>query len=486
MQAAALNILARVKRSPFVFPLALLAGLAMVLITETAYRQATSSLDELGRMDAARTHIQSLLRRAVDAESGQRGYLLTGREQYLEPYSAALEEIHGSQRFLTDYYARSAEGEAAMKRLSTLVDVKLSELSTVMALYREGRHDAWRELLLLDIGREKMAEIRNAAEDLLRVESHGVDTSRRSIYDTLLLHRIGVFAMSAISLLALYMYLRQTRALDAQAREREHEIERQRDELEREVAERTRQLTELAQHLQTAREDERSRLARELHDELGALLTAAKLDAARIKSRLGTSMPEASERLAHLSETLNSGIALKRRIIEDLRPSTLSNFGLVPALEILAREFAERSQVEVVNHLTAVSLKPADELTAYRMVQEAFTNIAKHAQAGRVDLSLGESEGRVLVSVRDNGVGFEPGRQPASAHGLVGMRYRVEAAGGELAIISKPGLGTQVMALLPIKPEPAATPVSRLLQQPNESTDNPAGPPLMGSTGVEP
>ncbi|MCR5863724.1 MAG: CHASE3 domain-containing protein [Aquincola tertiaricarbonis] len=452
MQAAALNILARVKRSPFLFPLALVAGMAMVLITETAYVQATGTLDDLGRTARAREHLQTLLRRTVDAESGQRGFLLTGREQYLDPYRAALNEIHASQRFLSDYYGAMPDHAGLMTRMNKALDAKLSELATVMTLYREGRHDAWRNLLLLDIGREKMAEIRNLSEDLLSVESRRVESGRRGIYDTLLLHRIGVGAMSAVSLLALFMYLRQTRALEAEQEERQQAMARQRDELEREVVERTRQLTELAQHLQTAREDERSRLARELHDELGALLTAAKLDAARIKSRLGGNSPEASERLAHLSETLNSGIALKRRIIEDLRPSTLSNFGLVPALEILAREFGERSQIEVFNRMSPVSLKPADELTAYRLVQEAFTNIAKHAQASRVELTLEEHEGMVQVAVRDNGVGFDTGGKTRSAHGLLGMRYRVEAAGGELSIVSTPGLGTQVLALLPMKP----------------------------------
>ncbi len=100
-------------------------------------------------------------------------------------------------------------------------------------------------------------------------------------------------------------------------------LQAERERLEREVLRRTAELTELAQHLQTAREDERARLARDLHDELGALLTAAKLDVARIRPKLQQAMPEVLPRIAHLVETLNAGIALKRRIIEDLRPSTL-------------------------------------------------------------------------------------------------------------------------------------------------------------------
>jgi signal transduction histidine kinase len=210
------------------------------------------------------------------------------------------------------------------------------------------------------------------------------------------------------------------------------------------------QLTELAQHLQTAREDERSRLARELHDELGALLTAAKLDAARIKSRLGTGAPEAAERLAHLNEILNNGIALKRRIIEDLRPSSLNNLGLVAALEIQAREFGERCGIEVDCTLEPVALRPSAELTAYRLVQEAFTNIAKYAKAKRVEVNFAARDGVAEISVRDDGVGFDPSLRRPSAHGLLGMRYRVEAEGGRLALESSPGHGTRIHATLPL------------------------------------
>jgi signal transduction histidine kinase len=299
------------------------------------------------------------------------------------------------------------------------------------------------------------------SEQLLAEEMRKDAAGRRRVYDTLLLTRIGVAAMTAISLLALAMYLRQTAALEAHRRERQQAIEAERDQLEQEVARRTAQLTELAQqltalaqHLQSAREDERSRLARELHDELGALLTAAKLDAARIKSRLGTGWPEATERLTHLNDLLNNGIALKRRIIEDLRPSSLANLGLIAALEIQAREFAERSNIEVDCRLEPVPLKASSELTAYRLVQEAFTNIAKYAQARRIEVTLAPRDGSAEVSVRDDGIGFDTQQRRTSAHGLLGMRYRVEAEGGRFSLESAPGRGTLIRATLPLVDAP--------------------------------
>jgi signal transduction histidine kinase len=287
------------------------------------------------------------------------------------------------------------------------------------------------------------------SEGLLKLETARVDEGRSSVVQTLLLNRIGVTAMTALSLLALFMYLRQTSALVAQREEQRRVVQAERDQLEIEVALRTNQLTELARHLQTAREDERTRLARELHDELGALLTAAKLDVARLKSRLGTPKPEITERIQHLNEALNSGIALKRRIIEDLRPSSLSNLGLVAALDILITEWAGRSEIRVERALTPVTLRPAGELTVYRLVQEALTNVSKYAKASKVEIRLAANGGTVHVSVRDDGMGFDVKLPRASAHGLLGMRYRVESEGGRMVLRSAPGQGTVIEAHLP-------------------------------------
>jgi signal transduction histidine kinase len=465
MQDKSLNILLRLKRSPFVFPLAALAALALIFISETAYYQSTRAMGALDTVTAARNHLMNLSRRIVDAETGQRGYLLTARKEYLSPYRDAARDIDSDLHWLRNYYAAKPAQIALVDKLESRLNSRLSELDQTLRLFDEGKEEAWRTFVLTDIGKEKMDEIRSLLDQLLAEENRKDTAGRRDVFETLMLNRIGVATMSALSLLALGMYLRQTAALEAHRRERQEAIEAERDQLEQEVSRRTaqltelaQQLTELAQHLQTAREDERSRLARELHDELGALLTAAKLDAARIKSRLGATSPEASERLNHLSDILNNGIALKRRIIEDLRPSSLSNLGLLAALEIQSREFAERSGVEVDCQLSPVKLKPNVELTAYRLVQEAFTNIAKYAKATKVEVRLTEENGQACVWVRDNGVGFDTRQRRASAHGLVGMRYRVEADGGRFTLESAPGQGTCVRATLPLMAEEEAAP----------------------------
>jgi signal transduction histidine kinase len=265
----------------------------------------------------------------------------------------------------------------------------------------------------------------------------------------LLASRIGVAALSLVSLLALSLYLRQGAALEARQETQKTAAQADHVRLELEVARRTAELTALTKHLLTAREDERTRLARDLHDELGALLTLAKLDAARIRARLGDSAPEAQDRLAHLVVTLNSGIALKRRIIEDLRPSALSHLGLVATLKILAHEFSKSSGVRVHCALEPVPLEADAELVVYRFVQEAITNIGKHAKAQGMWLSLAAQGGQAAVSVRDDGVGFDAEVRRDSAHGLAGMRFRVEAEGGRMELSSATGRGTSIRVLMP-------------------------------------
>jgi signal transduction histidine kinase len=181
-----------------------------------------------------------------------------------------------------------------VRKLDELTRQRMSELNTTVRMFEESRNGPWRDLVLTDIGRETMLAIERQARDMAQVETQRIDVQRSQLTETLYVSRIGIAALVALSLGALLLYARQASRLDAERSERAASLRFERDRLEQEVERRTSEITQIANHLQTAREDERSRLARELHDELGGLLTAAKLDVARMRSRLAAPRPRCS------------------------------------------------------------------------------------------------------------------------------------------------------------------------------------------------
>jgi signal transduction histidine kinase len=432
-----------------ILALACAAAAAMVLVSEESYRHAVGALDSLGAMVDARANIQSLRWATFDAQIAAREFLLTGRDDYLLLHDDAQQRIGRDLLFLDRYYADAAAPQAVLQALHALTQSESADFARLRQRRAAGGGAAASEPVSRAAADDRIDAVRARSAELLALETANVADSRRNLYRSLMLGRAGIAALSMLSLLAVVLVLRNALARKRGYDARQNAASAERDALERMVVQRTQQLTDLTRHLQSAREDERNRLARDMHDELGALLTSAKLDAARLKSRLPTNSPEALERLEHLVATLNHVIALKRRIIEDLRPSALANLGLVPTLEILAREFAQTSGIAVHCALTPVSLGPSAELVAYRMVQEAITNITKYAKARNVWLCLSRDDDGAQISVHDDGIGFDPSRTGAAAHGLMGMRFRVEAEGGVLSVQSAPGHDTRILARLP-------------------------------------
>jgi signal transduction histidine kinase len=430
--------------------LALLAACILIGINETGFNQSTEALDDIAEASRTRGSLNRVLQNVLDAENGSRGYLLTGDPRYLEPYNAAVADVSHQLDALRLIYAPSAEEFTILAQLTRNVQRKLAEMDLSVRMRKQGNEDAWKFVLMTDVGKEHMDAIRDQATRLIHAATNKIEVSQVQVRRSLMLSRIGIAAVTVAGLLAFYLYLRQTTALKLAGEEQQKVLQQERDLLERQVRERTATLAELATHLQQVREEERGHLARELHDELGALLTAAKLDVARLKSRLGSQpTPEIAQRLQHLTEALNSGIALKRRIIEDLRPSSLSNLGLTASLEILAREFSERSGVEITAGVEQVELDEASQLTVYRLVQESLTNVGKYAEAKQVEISVRNYGNHVEVDIKDDGKGFNVADIRPSTHGLAGMRHRVEAAGGRLTVASAPGQGTRISAVLP-------------------------------------
>ncbi len=431
--------------------LALLATLVLVGINEAGYRQSSKALAEISQAQEARFAVNALLQDVLDAETGQRGYMLTGEARYREPYDSAIKDIGVHLARLRILYANRPAEQIHLSQLADHLSRKLAEMDMSLRLTRDGNTDASRFVLTTDVGREEMNRIREQAAALAALSERSLKAGQEQVGRALTLARGGIGIIALAGLLAFFLYLRQTHALQSAGERQQLALQRERNTLEAEVRERTASLAELATHLQEVRETERGFLARELHDELGALLTAAKLDVARLKSRLADS-PEATQRLQHLTELLNSGIALKRRIIEDLRPSSLSNLGLVASLEILGREFADRSGIQVEMVLEPVVMDEARQLTVYRMIQEGLTNIGKYAEATEATIVLKNYDNHLIVEVSDNGRGFDAQLARPSTHGLAGMRHRVEAAGGKLTVSSAPGEGTRLQAMLPTRP----------------------------------
>ncbi|WP_245896230.1 CHASE3 domain-containing protein [Ottowia oryzae] len=422
---------------------------AMLLINESAHTQTASMLQSVRVSSELLRTVNSLLRELAMAESAQRGYVLTADTAYLAPYRRSKDEVQKYVRQLDGAVALDADMREEASDLTKAVAQKFGEMDLVIRLRGQNKTDAANFVVSTNVGLDEMQRTRALGAQLIESASEQVVDNRVEIFRLLNVTRFGLAAGILAALFAFVLYTQQTRQMQRNDEEYNRSLEAERDALESQVQERTSRLTELATHLQHAVEDERAHLARELHDELGALLTAAKLDVARLKSRLPGDSPELADRVKHLTETLNQGIALKRRIIEDLRPSSLSNLGLMASLEILLREFGERSHIEMESALEPVTLNDTSDLTIYRVVQESLTNIGKYAQAKRVTVTLKNYVYHVELSVTDDGIGFNPGLTPHASHGLVGMRHRIEACGGRLDVTSAPGQGTRITATIP-------------------------------------
>ena len=191
---------------------------------------------------------------------------------------------------------------------------------------------------------------------------------------------------------------------------------------------------------------ERSRLARDLHDETGQALASILLGLKSLERQVG------EEPLAQIRALVASALADVRRLTVELRPPALDDFGLQAALERLASVHAEKSGLEVQLNVapTAKPLPATHETALYRIVQEALTNIVKHAQARSVSIVVASTDGSVRTVIEDDGVGFVPGAVREAALGLVGMRERVKLLGGRFEVQAAPGHGTTLIAELPL------------------------------------
>jgi signal transduction histidine kinase len=436
---------------------AAVVSVAILVVAELSQRWFSGAQAGIGHGLILRAKLLQLEKTVVEAETAQRGYLLSRKPAYLEPFQRSVEAIRPQQRALLDLAYQDKQVRDRLTELSELIALKLSEMERTIKLANAEEFERTLAVIESDEGRQLMEKIRASFTDLNRIVSQqmeansarwqeSMETSREAIVTAVGLD-VALIAILALLLIRDQRHAREETRMQASLAER----------LESEVDGRTRELSSLSAYLQTNSEREKARLARELHDELGGILTPAKMDLAWLQGRLGNS-PEYNERMGRLAGLIDQGIDLKRRIIENLRPSLLDHLGLASALQWYVDEACKSANLQCHIRISDnLERLPADlEIALYRVVQESVTNIVKHARAKRIDLSVERTSKGLRVEIVDDGIGIADLEMAKKlSHGLAGMSHRVRSVHGTFDIRSRPGHGTRIDVFVPLEPKKA-------------------------------
>ena len=435
--------------------LGIVVSLSILGFAELGYRRLEFANQAMGTALEMEAAVNETLALVSDAETGQRGYLLTGDPSYLEPYRNALPKLAAAQTRLRQLV--NANGSDSMieraGRINSLIGSKLTEMETTLALQNSNGREAALQVVASGVGKKAMDDIRSESQAILgELHKSALNGSARWSRD-IEVGRVGMLTMSAFTVGLLIVVGILARREIVGREEKRRSLVADRERLEREVSTRTAELSELSNYLQSVREEEKSRLARDIHDELGGILVGAKMDVAWAADRFRDREPEVANKHKRALVMLDEGVELKRRIIEELRPTLLDNLGLAPAIDWQVRQVCERAGLQCSLNLedTEVELPPDVTIAIYRIVQEALTNIVKYAKARHVDVELVQSSEGVSLVIQDDGVGLPPGADTnALSHGISGMRQRVRALGGEFRIRGKARAGTTLEVNIPV------------------------------------
>jgi signal transduction histidine kinase len=434
-------------------PLLLIGFLVGLFFLAAAGQSRLNSANE--RVHASELREQALsefIALVTDAESGQRGYLLTGDTSYLQPYTEGVAKVEAALERVREAYG-GKDDSREFQELRILTGKKLGELEDTLALFRRRGAAPAVNVLRTDVGKRTLDEISAIVRNMLLVESRELAAATAQWQADFQMSR---WVSSAGVILNIGLVLLATQLVYGDMRRRARQATNLRDqkqELEHQVDERTQELTALSTHLQGVSEQEKSALSRELHDELGGLLVAARMDLSWLQQRLPTNDAAIEQRFKRIHESLSAGVDLKRRVVEELRPTLLDNMGLFTALRWQFKETCRRAGLECTETIpdSEPKFNPDAAIGVFRIAQEALTNILKHAEARSADLSIDMEGDHFVLRISDDGKGIPPNRiQTNTSHGLASMRHRIAALGGSWEVRSPSTGGTVVIALIPM------------------------------------
>ena len=387
-----------------------------------------------------------------EAEAVQRGYLLSGELSYLQPYAPLVQAVNANLAAVKALTVDNAEQQQRIARLEPLIIEKLADLDLTVAVRREQGFAAAQRLLVNNYGRDVMDIIRAEVDTMLDEEERLMVQRNASAQSAYLVSIATILLFLASGLLLLLLSMRVIRH-GQRLQEASAAVRRQHAaQLEEKILLRTAQVRQLAGHLEAVREEEKRAIARELHDDIGSSMTALSM-VLEGHFRQNADLPGVAKSAEKVRGLLKEVTQSTRRIQAGLRPNTLDSLGLVEAVRELVAEFSLRTQVVSAVHLPAddTAIPPALQVPLFRMLQEALNNVAKHAGAGHVTVTLARDDKDVVLTVKDDGVGITPERAGnAQTHGLLGMRERAAYLDGTAAISSQEGQGTTVAIRLPL------------------------------------
>ena len=456
------------KTTKFLLAVAALVISALLTVVAAAFSQSTlNALNEMADKRKAaltgRLHLEHFMSLMKDLETGQRGFVITGRNEYLEPYRTALVELPAAYDALVQSIQRMPNETFDWVKFEGTVSARKAQAQALVVERQQRGEDVLKQAELFDAGKQTMDQIRayvsllttaqnrQTAEVEKQMRALRESSTQRAWFSSIV---SGLMIMASVTLFILEW--RRREQLEEQLRSNAAMLEQRVAERTEALAAASRQIRKFSIKLENSIEAEHRRISREVHDQLGQIFTAIKMIFHSMK-------PDgmAPDQQAAMTSAIDTGVATTRRIATELRPPLLDDLGLVAALEQymqgVAKSFKLNSTVKVSGHEV---LTESQALQLFRVVQEACTNAARHAKAQNLLITGAAVEHGFELSIEDDGQGIDSAVMREGSLGLVGLSERAAMMGGQIQVQGRAGGGTRVWIRVPLhwsRPQPSVS-----------------------------
>lgn len=445
--------------------IALIIAMITIYLSDKWLQSIQKISEQLATVNYAISGVTHLEANLLKAESAQRGFLLTSSEEYVKPYDQAMSDARASLKNLREIIdglnqaSRISVQKNLLDEITTSIEAKATEMKLTIQFAKEGKFKDAKNLIHLDSGLLEMEKISSNKKQLLSSLAQQKKQLLAKLDQTRKIARISLITMPLVLILLVVLVIRQLLKDIAEKALLQQKLQQENLKYAQQAKEQSQLLTSLSLGYQADVERERHKLSREIHDELGSILTATKMDISWVIKTLHGAYPEVADKLKKTNGYLDQGINFKRQIVQELHPAMITSFGFWPALRTLIEDAVERNEWALTLVLPDDDTKINETigLVAYRIVQETLNNANKYAKATAININMISDDQHLKIEIQDNGIGLDLNEIDPTTHGLRGMRNRVQAIGGLFELDSSPGNGVFTRVILPLDIQSLAT-----------------------------